>query len=114
MKFALPISSLIQRVQTSSVIAPLLALDIIVGLLALAMSAVLGETKLVYGICLAFGLCVATTIVAYIYWSFASPDRLQSENYMLEQKRIGLLGDERDPNNPRTIEARATSNTVIE
>ena len=47
---------------------------------------------------------------AYIFWSIKSPDRLQTENYQLEQQRIKVIGDERHPG--KVIEGTLTANTA--
>jgi hypothetical protein len=41
-------------------------------------------------ICLAF-LVVVVTCAMYIYWAFASPDRLQSEDYQIRQETLQMI-----------------------
>ena len=47
---------------------------------------------------------------AYIYWVIRGPDRLQTESYLLEQQRIKMIGDERDPG--KVVEGTMTANTA--
>lgn len=53
------------------------------------------------------------TLGAYIYWSLAAPNRLQTERFQLEHQRMLLIGDERDPNDANMITAQVTANTHL-
>jgi hypothetical protein len=106
-----PLISAVQRIQTSSVIAPLLAVLVITGVIALFGSLILSGALLV-GIWALFGVSVLFTLAAYSYWSAKEPNRLQTENYQLAQQRF-LIGDERDPNSIKMIESQPTANTAL-
>jgi membrane protein implicated in regulation of membrane protease activity len=110
----IPWSSAIQQVRTGSVLAPLLALSIITGMIALVATAGVGDTFIARCLWALFALVVLTTIGSYIAWSFAAPDRLQTEDYRLERHRIDVIGDERNPKRMQVIDtvAVATSNTM--
>jgi hypothetical protein len=59
-----------------------------------------------------FVIWIVVIAAAYVYWSVVNPNRLQTENYQLEQQRIKLIGDERSPG--KVIEESAlTSNTAM-
>ena len=107
-----PLISAVERIRTSSVIAPLLALDVIVGVIALIATLMLPTNLLVWlwGL---FGTCVLFTIVASIFCSFLGPHRLQTEQYQLDQRRLTLIGDERSPNSPKLIESTQSANTQV-
>jgi len=105
--------SLIERIRTNSVMAPLLALTFMVGLFALATTWSANST-VVLGLWVLFGICAIFAMVMYLWWSINEPDRLQTENYRLEHHRLKVIGDERDPNNARIIEGESTSNLHLE
>jgi hypothetical protein len=107
------LATLIERVRTRSVLAPLIALDIIAAVGAVAFSALRGPvtmTWLPWGI---FGVCVIATIGAFAAFAICDPDRLQTEDYRLARHRLDVIGDERDPNNPSLIEAAPTNNPQL-
>jgi hypothetical protein len=104
--------SLIERVRTASILAPLLALTFMVGLFASLMS--LGSnSSVINGLWSLFAFCVIVTILAYGWWSKKDPDRLQTEDYLLARLRRGVIGDERNPNDPKVIEAAPTPNPHV-
>jgi len=104
--------SLIERVRTGSIIAPLLALDLIVGVFASLMS-MGSNSSVTNGLWVLFTLCVIVTILAYTGWSIKEPDRLQTEDYRLARHRIDVIGDERNPNDPKVIEAKPIANPRV-
>jgi hypothetical protein len=106
-----PFISAVECISTSSVLAPLLAIDVITGVVALVGSGILSGSLLL-GIWCVFGLCVIFTLYAYVYWSINAPDRLQTEQYQLAHRRL-LIGDERDPNSPKLIDSLPTANTAV-
>jgi hypothetical protein len=57
-----------------------------------------------------FTFCVVATVVAYGYFAIRHPERLQTEEFRLAKLRVGVLGDERDPNDAKVIEAAPTAN----
>ena len=101
-----------ERIRTGSVIAPLLALTFMVGLFALAISWS-SNSSVINGLWCLFALCVIFTILAYIWWSIKEPERLQTEDYRLARHRIDVIGDERDPNDPKVIEGTPSANTHL-
>jgi hypothetical protein len=111
-----PLISAIKRIQTSSILAPLLVVDVIVGAVALfaSLGKLVGLRELllwcIWGL---FGFCVLFTLASYIYWSWMQPNRLQTENYQLEHQRLVLIADERDPNSPKLIGSAPSANTVV-
>jgi hypothetical protein len=100
------------RLTTRSVLAPLSVPGGLIGTFALLMTPVAGpHHPLTYGLWIAFLVWIFGGIgIAYIYWSIKDPDRLQTENYQLEQQRIKTIGDERDPG--KVIEGTLTANTA--
>jgi hypothetical protein len=106
-----PLISAFQRIQTTSVLAPLFVPTIIVGVVGLIGSPFL-PIVISGGLWILFGLCVLFTLGAYVYWSAKEPNRLQTERYQLEQKRLLLIGDERDPNSMKLIDSAPSANTV--
>jgi hypothetical protein len=110
-RFPLPklLSSAVQRIKTQSILAPLLALDVICGVMALGVTVMVGDTLLSRWIWVSFGVSVAFTLVAYTYWSFREPERLQTEDYRLAREHLMLIGDERNPNSPELLEGRPVS-----
>lgn len=105
------------RFRTSSVLAPLHILLIIVGVLTLLWTWTAGVDHL-----LTWVLVIAAVVVGgadllfYCIWSVANPDRLQTEEYRLEERRISVIGDERRPGaGAELIDSEPlTSNTAIE
>jgi hypothetical protein len=102
----------IGRFRTTNVLAPLLVAEIIIGLFASCVTAWVGADHLLsWVLWIAFLVILAVILVVYIVLLVVDPNRLQSEEYLLEQQRI-LIGDERNPG--KTIEqAPLTSNTVV-
>jgi hypothetical protein len=102
----------IGHLKTTSALAPLSMPGGLIGLFAILMTIVGGpHHPLTWMLWIFFMLWFALIFGAYIFWSIKSPDRLQTENYQLEQQRI-LIGDERNPG--KVIEGTPlTSNTII-
>jgi hypothetical protein len=103
----------IGRFKTTSALALLLVAGLFFGLFACAVTAWTGAdhplTWTLWSFVMVWFLGIGG---AYIYWSIKDPDRLQTEDYQLEQRRINLLGDERHPG--KVIEAAPlTANTTI-
>jgi hypothetical protein len=106
--------SLIERIRTNSVMAPLLKLTFMVGLFALATTWS-SNPNIIIGLWGLFAICVIFSMLAYVGWSIKEPDRLRTESYRLEHHRLKqLIGDERDPNNAKIIEGERASNTHLE
>ena len=108
------LGSLIERVRTGSVLAPLLALTLIVGAAAFSVTPFSNDTTLVRSLWALFAFCVFATLVAYVVFALKDPDKLQTEDYRLARHRLELIGDERDPNDARLIDAAPTGNTHLE
>lgn len=108
------LGSLIERVRTGSVLAPLLALAVIVGAAAFSVTPFSNDATLVRSLWALFAFCVFATLVAYVLFALRDPDRLQTEDYRLARHRLELIGDERDPNDVKLLEAPPTSNTHLE
>jgi hypothetical protein len=105
----------IGRFKTTSVLAPLLIGGIIIGLFASGMTMWVGPNHSLSWTLWIFVLTYWTVAIcgAYAYWSVKEPDRLQTENYQLQQQRIRLVTDERHPG--KTIEHEPlTPNTAIQ
>jgi hypothetical protein len=107
------LGSLIERVRTGSVLAPLLALTLIVGVAAFSIT-FSADLILVRALWLLFAFCVLATLLAYVVFAVKDPEKLQTEDYRLARHRLDLIGDERDPNDARLIEATPTANTHLE
>ena len=98
------------RLTTKSVLAPLSVPAGLLGAFALLLTPIAGpHHPLTYILWIAFLVWMFGVIgTAYIYWSIKGPDRLQTENYQLEQQRIKVIGDERHPG--KVIEGTLTAN----
>jgi hypothetical protein len=105
--------STIGRFRTTSVLAPLLVAGIIIGVFAFGVTMWAGpDHPLTWVLWIPFLIDLVVILFGYIVWSFVNPDRLQTEEYRLEQQRITLIGDERHPG--KVIESEPlTANTVI-
>jgi hypothetical protein len=108
------LGSVIERVRTGSVLAPLLALTLICGFAAFGVTLRLGDATLAWLLWVLFAGCVAATLVVYIAFAVKDPERLQTEDYRLARHRLDLIGDERDPNSAKMITAQVTANTHVE
>src|SRR5262245_45317784 len=105
----------IRRFRTTSVLAPLLVAAIIIGVFASAVMMSAGpDHSLTWTLWIVFVVDLVLAGLGYVIWSIVDPNRLQTEEYQLEQQRIrGLLTDERHPG--KTIEhQRLTPNTAIQ
>lgn len=113
-RFELPelISSVVKRIKTQSVLAPLLALVAICGVIALGVLWKLDGPLSNWGFGSIVAICVLYTMVWYAIWSLHDPDRLQTEDYHLAQQHMALIGDERNPNSPELLEGRSVSKTA--
>ncbi len=109
-----PLASVIERVRTGSVLAPLLALNLICGFAAFGVTIWLGDTTLARLLWVLFAVCVTATLVIYVVFAIKDPEKLQTEDYRLARHRLDLIGDERDPNNVKMITSQATANTHVE
>jgi hypothetical protein len=101
------LASLIEKVRTGSVLAPLIALLLIIGCFALSFSAALplhGSSSLMWSLWALFALCVLVALTAFGLFALYAPDRLQTEEYRLQRHRLDMIGDERDPNNEQLID----------
>jgi hypothetical protein len=104
----------IGHLKTTSALAPLLMPAGLIGVFAVLMTIVGGpHHPLTWVLWIFFIIWMVAIGGAYIFWSFKDPDRLQTENYQLEQQRINLIGDERNPG--KVIEGSPlTSNTAMQ
>jgi hypothetical protein len=103
----------IGRFRTTTVLAPLYVPLIASGVLASFVTPFAGfDHPLTWMLWIVFVVVVGTAILFYCIWSVANPDRLQTEEFRLEQQRISVIGDERHPGPVLLIEnAPLTSNT---
>lgn len=108
------LGSLIERVRTGSVLAPLLALTVICGSAAFGVTLRLGEAALTNCLWGLFAFCVLATFGSYVGFALSDADRLQTEDYRLARHRLDVIGDERDPNDPKLLSATPTANTYLE
>lgn len=101
----------IGHLKTTSALAPLSMPGGLIGVFAILMTIVGGpHHPLTWTLWIFFIMWFTAIGGAYIYWSIKDPNRLQTENYQLEQQRIKVIGDERHPG--KTIEGTLTSNTA--
>ena len=107
------LGTLIERVRTGSVLAPLLALAVIVAVAAFSVS-FSHDTVLVRSLWALFAFCVLATLIAFVLFALKDPDRLQTEDYRLARHRLELIGDERGPNEAKLLDAAPTANTHLE
>jgi hypothetical protein len=115
MNFPRDLIRTIGRFKTTSVLAPLLVGGIIIGGLALALTMWIGPNHPLSWMLWIFVVVYWTLAIGggYAYWSFKEPDRLQTENYQLQQQRIRVVTDERHPG--KTIEHEPlTPNTALQ
>jgi hypothetical protein len=113
MRFPRDLIRTIGHLKTTSALAPLSMPGGLIGVFAILMTIVGGpHHPLTWTLWIFFMLWFVGIFGAYIFWSNKSPDRLQTENYQLEQQRINLIGDERNPG--KVIEgAPLISNTAM-
>jgi O-antigen/teichoic acid export membrane protein len=112
MSFPRDLIRTIGRLKTTSALAPLSVPAGLIGVFAVLMTIVGGpHHPLTWALWIFFIVWMVAIGGAYILWSIKDPDRLQTENYQLEQQRIKIIGDERNPG--KVIEdAPLTSNTA--
>jgi len=106
----------IGRFRTTSVLAPVLILLIIIAVVALLVTPFAGVDHLLTWILwIAFLAVGGVALLSFVIWQFVNPDRLQTEEYRLEQQRISIFGDERHPGAGAVLidSAPLTSNTAI-
>jgi predicted membrane channel-forming protein YqfA (hemolysin III family) len=108
-----PLISIIEKIKTSSALAPLLALNVILGVVSLIATPMLRGDLLLWFIWVVFFGSVFFTLAVYLFWAKKSPNRLQTEHYQLAHQRLLMIGDERNPHSRTTIEGELTSNTVV-
>jgi hypothetical protein len=108
------LGSLIERVRTGSVLAPLLALTVICGVAALSVTLRLGDATLPCLLWALFAALVVATLIIYIVFALKDPEKLQTEDYRLARFRLEVIGDERDPNDAKMLNAPPTANTYLE
>jgi len=108
------LGSLIERVRTGSVLAPLLALTVIVAFAAFGVMLWSHDVFLTYSLWVLFAICVFVALGGYVAFGLFDADRLQTEDYRLARHRLELIGDERDPNDPKLLNAATTANTYLE
>jgi hypothetical protein len=113
MSFPRDLIRTIGHLKTTSVLAPLSMPAGLIGIFATLMTVVGGpHHPLTWVLWIVFVIWIVVIAAAYVYWSVVNPNRLQTENYQLEQQRINLIGDERNPG--KVIESSAlTSNTAM-
>lgn len=87
--------SAIERVRTNSAMNPLLWLNGC-SLPFTITGAIWAPTPVNYGLLAIAVATILASVIAYFIWMFRDPNRLQSEDYQLENQRM-LLGDERHP-----------------
>ncbi|MBB4236671.1 hypothetical protein [Rhizobium esperanzae] len=57
---------------------------------------------------------IAAALVFFAYFAIKEPDRLQSEDYLIEQRRIALLGETGRPLTTIDLTADQTPNIFVE
>jgi hypothetical protein len=116
MRYTRDLVGIIGRFRTTSVLAPLFVPLIIMGVFASFVTPFAGvDHPLTWMLWIAVVAVFGMILLFYPIWSVINPDRLQTEDYRLEQQRITqqVIGDERHPG-PVLIEgAPLTSNTAI-
>jgi hypothetical protein len=102
----------IGRFRTTTVLAPLYVPLIASGVLASIVTPFAGfDHPLTWMLWIVFVAVVGIAILFYCYWSVADPDRLQTEEYLLEQRRLSVIGDESRPGPVLIDSAPLTANT---
>src|SRR5262249_4348014 len=103
----------IGRIKSTSSLASLSTLVVIICVFAILLTLVAGpHYPLTYALWILFIIWMVYIGAAYVFWSIKDPNRLQTENYQLQQQVIKVITDERHPG--RTIENEPlTSNTNV-
>jgi hypothetical protein len=104
----------IGRFRTTTVLAPLYVPLIISGVLASFVTPFAGvDHPLTWMLWIVFVVLVGIAGLFYCIWSVANPDRLQTEEYRLEEQRMRIIGDESRPGAGAVVidSAPLTSNT---
>ncbi len=105
-----------RHVATRSVLNPILWLSGIVWPAALAAMA-FAPAPFNYFAAAVGGLTVLMALSAYAYFALKDPDRLQTEEFRLQQQMVARLGDNRSHEEIALSvgeQSRLTANTVIE
>lgn len=107
------IVSVAERVATKNIIAPMQWMMAIVA--AFSLPGMLWAKPPLDAWCLGLFVCAAAIgFGSFIYWQFKDPDRLQSEDFRTESKRMDMqvLGDDRlsEKELPGIINAEAVPN----
>jgi hypothetical protein len=89
---------IIGHLKTTSALAPLSVPGGLIGMFAVLVMIVGGpHHPLTWVLWIFFIIWMVGIGGAYVFWSIKDPNRLQTENYQLEQQRIKVIGDERNP-----------------
>jgi hypothetical protein len=113
MNFPQEFIRIIGRLKTTSALSSLSMPGGLIGGFAILLTLVAGpHYPLTYTLWIFFIIWMLGIGAAYVFWSIKDPNRLQTENYQLQQQVIKVITDERHPG--KTIEhASLTSNTVV-
>ena len=110
------VTAFVQRIQTKTILNPLLWLNGIG--MPLSLLGVLATIAYPFvWVFLGVFLCLPiASLIAYTYWARRDPNRLQSEDhqYNMRQLELQLIGDDRAGASPQVIDATPVSNTEIE
>lgn len=60
-----------------------------------------------------FGFVLVTTVMFYAYYTIRKPDRLQSEDYRTEMRRIDMIGEPGKNNTLLDLQAEQTPNPAV-
>ncbi|GAB5507821.1 MAG: hypothetical protein Rhirs2KO_29840 [Rhizobiaceae bacterium] len=103
----------IQKIATKSVLSPALWL-VGIAIIPLTYASTI-ETAYQEMFVWLLVAVIVFPMAAFIYFGIKNPDRLHSEDYLLENRRIeyNILGDEKNKS-PKTIEGKLTANTHVE
>ncbi|MEY9572999.1 hypothetical protein ABIE88_000575 [Bradyrhizobium diazoefficiens] len=86
--------SVVEKITTNSALNPLLWLCGVT--LLFTMPGAIWGAATTSLVCLTLAsAAVLAPIIAYFFWMFRDPVKLQSEHYQLERQKMELLGDER-------------------
>lgn len=103
----------VERTITKSVMSPLLILcAIALPVLGTAIYLTAGEVQVTLTYLFAFILI--STVVFYSYFAFREPERLQSEDYRIEMRRIDVLGEPGREAPVLELKAEQTPNLAVE
>lgn len=104
MTISAALSSVVERVKVRGAMSPILWLVATLTVTA-AVTSFSSNALMQYVMAGCVVAAVSVALYAFVRWVHVDPDRLQSESYRLEDRKLTLLGDEKHPAMRSALEA---------